>query len=81
MEKQYKAKHTMKQASSEVTFVYAWHLVKSPYSNDIKKGISLLKGKWHSLYISPPCSPANILYIGSMAIAIVFLHVMLVALY
>lgn len=49
VEKQYKAQHTMKQASNEVTFVYAMHLVKSPYSNDIKKGISLLKGKFRLL--------------------------------
>lgn len=59
MEKQYKAKHRMKQASNEVTFVYAWHLVKSPYSNDIKKGISLLKGKLHLPYLSL-CSAANV---------------------
>lgn len=74
VEKQYKAKHTMKQASNEVTFVYAMHLVKSPYSNDIKKGISLLKGKFHLLYMSLfHCTVAKCT--TCMANDIVLLHV------
>ena len=44
MEKEYKAKQSLGQVTDDVTFAYALHLVKSPYSNDIKKGITLLKG-------------------------------------
>jgi hypothetical protein len=44
VEKDYKAKLSLGKVTDDLTFVYALHLVKSPYSNDIKKGIVLLKG-------------------------------------
>jgi fission 1 protein len=43
VEKDYKAKLSLGKVTDDLTFVYALHLVKSPYSNDIKKGIVLLK--------------------------------------
>lgn len=45
MEKEYKQQVAEGRVSDELKFSYAWHLIKSSYKNDIRKGIRLMEGE------------------------------------
>lgn len=45
VEKEYKQQVAEGRVSDEVKFSYAWHLIKSGYKNDIRKGIRLMEGE------------------------------------
>ena len=45
VERQYKQKVAEGGASDELKFSYAWHLVKSSYKKDIRKGIRLMESE------------------------------------
>ena len=45
VEKEYKQQVSEGRVSDEIKFSYAWHLIKSGYKNDIRKGIGLMEGE------------------------------------
>ena len=44
-EDEYKQQLAENRVTDDVKFTYSWHLIKSQYKNDIKKGIRLMDGK------------------------------------
>ena len=45
VEREYKQRVSEGGASAELKFSYSWHLIKSSYKNDIRKGIRLMESK------------------------------------
>ena len=44
-EDEYKQQLAENRVTDDVKFTYSWHLIKSQYKNDIKKGIRLMDGE------------------------------------
>ena len=44
VEKEYKKKQLEGSLNDNLKFSYAWHLIKSKYKNDVRKGIGLMEG-------------------------------------
>ena len=44
-EKLYKESVAEQRLTEELKFTYSWHLIKSKYKNDIRKGIRLMEGE------------------------------------
>ena len=42
-------------------FAYAWHLIKSQYSSDVRKGITMMQGE----FVRVECGVANVLVVGN----------------
>ena len=43
-EREYRQSQAEERCTDEIKFTYAWHLIKSQYKNDIRKGIRLMEG-------------------------------------
>ncbi len=43
-ESEYKASIAEERLTDEIKFSYSWHLIKSRYRKDIRKGIKLMEG-------------------------------------
>lgn len=42
-EREYRQSQAEERCTDEIKFTYAWHLIKSQYKNDIRKGIRLME--------------------------------------
>ncbi len=58
-EQKYKQQLSEDQVTDDVKFTYAWHLVKSQYKNDIRKGIRLMEGTQLSAPLISTHQPIN----------------------
>ena len=45
VEKEYKQQLAAGSLSEDLKFSYSWHLIKSGYKNDIRKGISMMESE------------------------------------
>ena len=45
VEKEYKQQVAAGSLSEDLKFSYSWHLIKSGYKNDIRKGISMMESE------------------------------------